>query len=80
MLVDDGSVSARIDQAAAIADAAHEAGIRSVQLWPSGRDADHGDLQAAGVNRIVARPFTRDALLVALDLTTIVEPLVPEAA
>ncbi len=80
VLVDDGSVSARIDQAAAIADAAREAGIRSVQLWPSGRDADHGDLQAAGVNRVVARPFTRDALLVALDLTAIVEPLVPEAA
>jgi len=65
--------------AIAIADAARAASIRSVQLWPTGGDGLDA-VAAGGVAPVLSRPFSRDALLVALGVAATMEALVPEAA
>jgi len=79
VLVDDATVGVQPDAAIAIADAARAASIRSVQLWPTGGDCLDA-LAAGGVAPVLSRPFSRDALLVALGVAATMEALVPEAA
>ncbi|RZM09070.1 MAG: hypothetical protein EOP68_10245 [Sphingomonas sp.] len=72
-------VDVQPDAAIAIADAARAASIRSVQIWPTGGDCLDA-LAAGGVAPVLSRPFSRDALLVALGVAATMEALVPEAA